>query len=82
MIILNRIINKIIIAILVFIIFSGCSSSSSSQRFGQNKNGSSVNPKPRFENSDTTKRYSNTKPKNKRIVFNDLPADTSDEFDE
>lgn len=82
MIILNRFFKKIISAILVFIIFSGCSSSSSTQRFGQSKNGRTVNPNPRFEKADTTKRSSRTTPKNERIIFNDLPADTSAEFDE
>ena len=82
MIILNRFLKKIISAILVFMVFSGCSSSSSTQRFGQSKNGRTINPNPRFEKADTTKRSTRTTPKNERIVFNDLPADTSDEFDE
>ena len=82
MIILNRIFKKIIYAVFVFMIFSGCSSSSSSQRFKQGKNDRNGNSNPRFESSDTTKRYSRTSPKNERIVFNDLPADTSAEFDE
>lgn len=63
-------------------IFSGCSSSSSSQRFKQGKSERSSNSNPRFESTDTTKRSSRAKPKNERIVFNDLPADTSEEFDE
>ena len=79
---LYRLFKNIICAILVLIIFSGCSSSSSSQRFKQTKSDRNSNSNPRFESSDTTKRFSRTIPKNERIVFNDLPADTSDEFDE
>jgi cell wall-associated NlpC family hydrolase len=82
MIILNRNLKKIICAILVLMIFSGCSSSSSSQRFKQSKSDRNSNSNPRFESADTTKRTSRTTPKNERIVFNDLPADTTDEFDE
>jgi cell wall-associated NlpC family hydrolase len=82
MIIFNKIFKKTICAILVLTTFSGCSSSSSSQRFKQNKSDRNSNSNPRFESSDTTKRYSRVSPKNERIVFNDLPPDTSDEFDE
>ncbi|TSA30445.1 MAG: NlpC/P60 family protein [Ignavibacteriales bacterium] len=80
--ILNRFFKKIICAILVLMIFSGCSSSSSTQRFKQSKSDRNGNSNSRFETADTTKRSSRTTPKNERIVFNDLPADTSAEFDE
>ncbi len=79
---LNRLLKNIICAILVFMIFSGCSSSSSSQRFKQSKSDRNSNSNPRFDSSDTTKRSSHISPKNERIIFNDLPADTSEEFDE
>ena len=77
-----RLFKKIICAIIVFATFSGCSSSSSSQRFKQGKNDNNGNSNTRFESADTTKRFSRTKSKNERIIFNDLPADTSEEFDE
>lgn len=77
-----RLFKKIICAILVLITFMGCSSSSSSQRFKQSKDDRNGNSNPRFESADTTKRFSRTKPKNERIIFNDLSADTSEEFDE
>lgn len=80
--ILNRLFKKFISAVLIFLIFSGCSSSSSSQRFKQSKSDRNGNSNSRFESADTTKRSSHTKPKNERIVFNDLPADASEEFDE
>jgi cell wall-associated NlpC family hydrolase len=68
--------------IFVIIFFSGCSASSSSQRFKQTKNERETSTATRFERADTTKRSSTSKQKNERIILNDLPPDTTDEFDE
>ena len=62
--------------------FSGCTASSSSQRFKQGKNDRETKTNPRFENPDTTKRSTHTNSKNERVIYNDIPPDSSDEFDE
>jgi len=63
--------------------FVGCSSSSSSQRFKQSKSEkSSSKPVSRFTPIDTTKQTSRSPQKTERVIFNDEPPDTANEFDD
>jgi len=82
MIALIDIFKKIIYGVLLVTVFYGCSSSSSTQRFGQSKNGRTETSNPRFQTADTTKNSTRTNTKNEKLIFNDLPADSSAEFDE
>lgn len=71
---------KIIILGLIFILsFSGCSASSSSQRYGQSKSKNEEPSKsPRYGKTETNKSKENSE----ILVLHDLPDTTGAEFDE
>ncbi len=75
---MNKIIRNTISGIIVLLLFLGCSASSSSQRFKQSKSDRSK-PNSRFETPKKTQDSSN---KSEKIIFNDEPPDTTNEFDE
>jgi cell wall-associated NlpC family hydrolase len=78
---LNQLIKNFICGVVVLLLLLGCSASSSSQRFKQPKSDRNSKPSGRFESPETNKNPAQNVP-SERIVFNDLPPDTTDEFDE
>ncbi len=78
---LGFIIQRAVLGIAVLMMFSGCASSSSSQRYKTNKNGKEYRTPNRYELPDTAKGRSSKNPNKDIVIYNDMP-DSTDEFDE
>ena len=77
----HSIIKRIAFGTTVLLMFSGCSASSSSQRYNQNKNEKEYTSHNRYAAIDTAKTRSTKNFKKDVIIYTD-PSDTTSEFDE
>lgn len=78
---LGFIIQRAVLGIAVLMTFSGCSASSSSQRYNKGKSERDYGAVGRTEAPDSTKIRSQRNPKKDIVIYNDA-ADSTDEFDE